>query len=146
MRSRTLEQGVNGQAHPNHKQWAPLSVTEPSRESGSEVASGCHLLHLPPQAQRAPKVPVGQGGVLTFSPGAQWQDSFLLFHPSKDSQTLGFLPPAREVPNSHHSPRSHKGCRICTLCTATCRSWRPRSCSGWTAGRLGDLQEAEMAA
>jgi hypothetical protein len=51
-------------------------------------------------------------------------------------------PPTRKAPNSHRSPRSHRGCRICTLCTATCRSWRPRSCSRWTAGRLGDLKEA----
>lgn len=44
----------------------------------------------PPQAQRAPTVPVGWGGVLTFSPGAQSQESFLLFQPLRIPRPLEF--------------------------------------------------------
>jgi hypothetical protein len=75
-------------------------------------------------------------------PGTECQESCLALHSPEDFQLLGFPPPTRKAPNSHRSPRSHRGCKICTLCTATCRSWRLRSCSRWTAGRLGDLKEA----
>lgn len=40
----------------------------------------------------------------------------------------------------HRSLRCHKGCKTCTLCTATGTSSLPASCYQWTADMWGDLQ------
>ena len=152
------ERGVKTQAHSNSKRWAPLSITDPLRVKASKAVSGHYLLHLFLKAQRVAKVIVaqgsqgssrqksrGKGSWWIFSPGAQGWESHLPLHPQRTPSSLDF-PSHVGNPHSHHSPRSHRGCRTCILCTATCRSWQPRSCSGWTAGRWGDLEEAEMAA
>ena len=47
--------------------------------------------------------------------------------------------PAGSFFHSRHSLRCHRGCRICTLCTATGRSSLPASCCLWTVDRWGDL-------
>lgn len=152
------ERGVKTQAHPNSKRWAPLSTIDPFRAKGQQGS----LWPLPPApVSKGTKSSQGhcrtgsqgssrqksraEGSWWIFSPGAQGWESHLPLHPHRTPSPLDF-PSHVGNPHSHHSPRSHRGCRTCILCTATCRSWQPRSCSGWTAGRWGDLEEAEMAA
>ena len=158
MRWHIPECGVKSQAHPNSKRWAPLSTTDPLRAEGQQGG----LWPLPP-APVSKGTERSQGHCSTRVPtvlkakvkgGRVLMDVFprspvMRIPPSspssKDSHSLDF-PSHAGNPHSHHSPRSHRGCRTCILCTATCRSWQPQSCSGWTAGRWGDLEEAEMAA